>query len=731
MRVAKKKSEPSLSFSLFKSLGYDPIPLVPQEKRPRDEGWTTLEYNTTQLDEELRDATRRNVIPFGIGLRCGTLRGLDIDVTDGDVMRRLETIVRKRKWLGSVVARQGQPPKLLFPFRSVDGPKRTVTLRKETSQQRIEVLGRGQQFVVSGVHPVTHTPYVLMNAKHAPVHVLPPFKELPYLDEDQITELLSELVTELERHGYATTRAPSTPGKTNAGTPSTPGVFPGPRWNAENEGAAADALMKITPDCGREDWLAIAMAIHAGTHGDDEGFDLFHTWSSGGFHNVRPQKYKGEAACRKTWASIKPGGGVGTGTLFALSKRYAQIESGAFARETHESNDVPKANGIDERRHADPLEENVSDDSDNDLLGFPAPLDFDAMLDRPIQRAPICGSWIPSHAVVLNSGHGGDGKSYVALEICVRLALGISVLGSVGPQVRCLYYSCEDELRVLQYRVWMICQKLGRKPSELDGFLTVFDMSAVVDTVLFANGGFTDRAVGLEAECLRRGARLVVVDNVSDVYDDEENNRAKVRAFVRGMTRMAQRINGAVMLLAHIDKAAARNKLTKDTYSGSTAWNNSVRCRWAWLTLPGADGSEQKVLELAKTNYGKPGDRFEVQWDDATSTFDLTAIQNMSADERAGEILADMLRAEELGMALSVSVTAPAQTNALKVLRQIRPEGYVGVKASTLAETLMRLEVGRYVTRKMVERSNRSGAFEAWVLTEAGRCSHSENRVGA
>jgi len=68
---------------------------------------------------------------------------------------------------------------------------------------------------------------------------------------------------------------------------------------------ARDALHSIPPDIDRDSWVKVAMGAHAA--GVD--FDTFDTWSAGaGNYNA--------AAARDVWRSIKPGKGVGAGSLY-------------------------------------------------------------------------------------------------------------------------------------------------------------------------------------------------------------------------------------------------------------------------------------------------------------------------------------------------------------------------------------------------------------------------------
>ena len=105
---------------------------------------------------------------------------------------------------------------------------------------------------------------------------------------------------------------------------------------------------------------------------------------------------------------------------------------------------------------------------------------------------------------------------------------------------------------------------------------------------------------------------LVIIDNASDAYDDDEIKRARVRAFVRSLRRHIARPGRAVLLLAHINKASAiggRNSGTED-YSGSTAWHNSARSRLS--LIPDPNGT--LAIEHLKANLGAKAEPVQMEW---------------------------------------------------------------------------------------------------------------------
>ena len=74
------------------------------------------------------------------------------------------------------------------------------------------------------------------------------------------------------------------------------------------------AVNAIDPDCSRDDWIKVGMALHNSGH--QEGYDIWDTWSA------RGKKYPGSAEMVKQWRSFHPSpDGITVGTLFALAYR--------------------------------------------------------------------------------------------------------------------------------------------------------------------------------------------------------------------------------------------------------------------------------------------------------------------------------------------------------------------------------------------------------------------------
>jgi hypothetical protein len=215
------------------------------------------------------------------------------------------------------------------------------------------------------------------------------------------------------------------------------------------------------------------------------------------------------------------------------------------------------------------------------------------------------GDRVPRDEVTLLGAHGGSGKSTLALMLAACAAAGREFLSLPTRHQIAAYYSAEDSSAILLHRLGKVCRATGIDPAELEGQLHLLDMTDG-DPVLYRAGNPTARLDWLREQVQTLGIGLLVVDGTSDTYDDNEIIRARVREFIR----LLRGLGCTVILVAHIDKAAARGNGGDQNYSGSTQWNNSVRSRLA--LLPNTDGTMELVHE--KSNYGLKQQPLRLAW---------------------------------------------------------------------------------------------------------------------
>lgn len=282
---------------------------------------------------------------------------------------------------------------------------------------------------------------------------------------------------------------------------------------------------------------------------------------------------------------------------------------------------------------------------------------------------------IPADVVTLLGAHGGTGKTTLALYGAVCFAMGLPFLGKHSKPAKVLFYSAEDDGAMLRWRLSCVCQRLDVDPAVLSQRLTVVDASEC-DSVLFAEvsrGGVRSgsttpafqRLIDRLAAC---GAQILILDNASDVYGADENNRGQVRAFIRLLARLVRPRHGAVLLLAHVDKLTARTGGTQG-YSGSTAWHNSVRSR---LFLS-EDANGGLLLEHQKSNRGKKAEPLNLVWHDGLPTLvtDMLATAHPATESAARTQVLNLLR-EFYERGEFISTSATANNNAYAMLHSER-----------------------------------------------------------
>jgi hypothetical protein len=280
--------------------------------------------------------------------------------------------------------------------------------------------------------------------------------------------------------------------------------------------------------------------------------------------------------------------------------------------------------------------------------------------------------------------------------------LGLPFANLSTTQANVLFFSGEDGAAVLRQRLARICRALKIDLHRLEGKLHLLDASDI-DPALHreqrvTNGGrqhIVTETLLLDtlAELVcKLDVGLVVIDNASDTYDDDEIKRARVRGFVRSLRSHIARPDRAVLLLAHINKASAsggRGAGTED-YSGSTAWHNSVRSRLSLIS----DGNNALTIEHMKANLGEKAEQVRMEWHEGVP---LVAGRYTSAGAEAAavaeKVLADTDKAALITLIQSfdrrgerVTVSFNGNATVFKLLK-----GEPGFPKNTDSERLMRL----------------------------------------
>lgn len=251
------------------------------------------------------------------------------------------------------------------------------------------------------------------------------------------------------------------------------------------------------------------------------------------------------------------------------------------------------------------------------------PLDWADLAQRdPPTREWAVEGWLGRGHVTLLAGPAGSGKTAVAQSIASAVSIGRSVIDTVPGPMNALVWAGEDEPDELWRRQIAIARWLDEPLTAFSDRLYVqsyhdedITLAGLVDGRLVK----TERLKELREQIGDYKTQLVFVDSVARTFGGSENDRHQVTQFIAWLTWALEPTRAALCLLGHPAKA------NDSEYSGSTAWEASVRARLFFGYRPpgekGADDDEiarddnLRVLAKRKTNYSTR-DLREVRWQD-------------------------------------------------------------------------------------------------------------------
>ena len=235
-------------------------------------------------------------------------------------------------------------------------------------------------------------------------------------------------------------------------------------------------------------------------------------------------------------------------------------------------------------------------------------------------RVWIVEDWLPLGSVTLLYSDGGTGKTLLVQQLATSLATGQPWIGLPVDPCRVFALFCEDDEAEVHRRQDNINATYGVEYADLGGFAYACPVGDDNVLVRFDHDGSwipTARYLELVGQVVAHEAKLLIVDTAADTFGGNENDRAQVRAYIGALlTRLARDAGCAVLLNAHPSRAGMQNGSTMD--SGSTAWSNTARSRWALIVPKEDDGTvpdaDLRVLTRRKANYARVGEEIELRY---------------------------------------------------------------------------------------------------------------------
>jgi RecA-family ATPase len=334
----------------------------------------------------------------------------------------------------------------------------------------------------------------------------------------------------------------------------------------------------------------------------------------------------------------------------------------------------------------------------------------------PPPRRWLVPSWIPDRVTTLLYGDGGTGKSLLALQLMTAAASGTQWLGLPVDRRRVFALFCEDEEDEVHRRLVDVTAAAGVRLDTLDALAwrSLVDEDAILatpDPSCPTSMVPTPSWGRLVATVEEHGARLVVLDTAADIFGGDEIKRAQVRAFLAMLSRLARRIDGAVLVTGHPSVEGMRSGAGT---SGSTGWNAGARSR-LYLARPEDSGDEwdphARVLTRKKANMAGIGDTIALRWERGVlaAVGEPAGIDRAALNAKADRIFRDLLRVT-YGAAIWVSANPSAKNYAPAVFAR-RPD---------------RQDLGRAALEKAMHRTLTAGAAK---IEQYGRKSNPHHRL--
>ncbi len=251
-----------------------------------------------------------------------------------------------------------------------------------------------------------------------------------------------------------------------------------------------------------------------------------------------------------------------------------------------------------------------------------------------------------------------------------------------------LFVSLEDSADLVRYRLALIVEAYGLDADTVAANLRIVDGASVDASLAVEENEFGNRKLDptkalAQVSEWAEGCGLIAVDNASDGYEANANDPRMVRTFVRRMLgKIARENDAAVLLLAHIDKAAARHGAGGNSYTGTTAWHNSARSR---LALVEHDGALELVHEKANLSARAATVRLVrgehgVIHPAGTVADGSASAANLIEAADAQSLLVALLAADAAGVNVPTARTGPCTPQRVLETLPEFPEGLRGIR---------------------------------------------------
>ena len=549
------------------------VRVVTGQKRPIGQWWQCGES-----DEELLQTSPN---AMNTGLILDGLRAIDIDVDDVSAVEELTKILAAYLPSGGLVRRRQNSPRMAVLYRAALGaPSKRVI---EFEGGKVEVLGKGQQLVVHGLHPSGSHLYWDGCASPASVKL----EDLAPVTESQISAFFLAVGNAFspQKDRNLTDWEPCTRRDLNkfVNDELSAGIEP-LKWFDLLDGeskksvvATCLAALDNRSDDPRERWLSALFGVaDADNSGCPDARELALQWSKAG------KNWTNEGDFDVAWSSWRPGK-TSIGSLLRMAQ-----EAGA---------DVSKWRDIVLSASGPTAYAGVAAiDLRNKLRGA---IHVSQLPEVPPKRQWLQGVDLVRGAVSLLVAPGGRGKSAWLIALALACASGKYLLGShiFGGPLRVLYINAEESYDELALRFRAAMQHHGLSVSDMLG-LSIAGAENVSLTLLKAerSGPVLDPSgwEGLKKQIAEHRPDIIILDPLVALTGGVTlNDNAAAAIMMRQFVSIAADNKLAVMIAHHTAKNTDHG--SADAAMGAASLVNLARICLALEPLKEGDASKLGV----------------------------------------------------------------------------------------------------------------------------------------
>jgi hypothetical protein len=341
--------------------GYRIVPIKRGSKAPPFDKWSELRADKKTLKAWLDGTARvtRKGEPYvyngaqdGIGILAAETPLVDLDIRNEDMSAQMVRYVLDN--FGPAPVRIGLAPKTGILFRSdepfskilsggwIDPFSTDLDDKGQPIIHKVEILGRGQQFVAYAIHPDTGQPYV-WPSNDGPATTIA--MDLPELTAEAGRQIADEFDRLAAVAGWTLKRSTSLVQVRRAAAGRVfdkDDVFAEDSSPIEIDEDELEAKLMLVPNADDHDtWRDIGMALYHQFNGDDRGRELWHQWSAQAWNYDHDE-------LEKRWPSFSiEGKGRAPTTARLIVKLARKIELETVREEFEEvRNDLSLANDL-------------------------------------------------------------------------------------------------------------------------------------------------------------------------------------------------------------------------------------------------------------------------------------------------------------------------------------------------------------------------------------------------